>query len=182
MKDAFPGEQPNTSPSRVLVVGVGNRLLGDEGVGPRIVDSLSRMTLPSYVDVVDCGCDLLSIVLYLNRPKKIIVVDVIRAGGRPGRIYRLDCGRLTATKPNMRSAHQVGTADVLHLLKLACPALVITEIIVIGVEPRTMESTTDLSKEVKKSIPELMRIVFEEISAPSHPRQGETWEQVRAFA
>jgi len=170
VKDAFPADQTNTSPGRVLVVGVGNRLLGDEGVGPCVIDNLSRIKLPPYVNVLDCGCDLLSIVLHLDRPEKIIIVDAIRAGGEPGQTYRFDYGELTAASDRIRSTHQVGTVDALRLLRLTCAALANTEIVVIGTEPKTMELNAGLSKEVKKSIPELMRLAFEEIPAPSQDK------------
>lgn len=167
MKAAFPGDETNTSPGRVLVVGVGNRLLGDEGVGPCVIDNLSRIRMPPYVNVLDCACDLLSIVSYLDRPEKIIIVDAIRAGGEPGRTYRFDYEELIIASDRIRSTHQVGTVDALRLLRLTCAALANTEIVIIGAEPKTMELSASLSKEVKKSIPELVRRALEEIAAPS---------------
>ena len=163
VRSTRPENRPSASSGKILVVGVGNRLLGDEGIGPHIIDRLSRTHMSPNVDMIDCGCDLLSLALYMGQPEKIIVIDVIRGEGRPGEIYRFDYTRPTAANTKMRSAHQLGTADVLYLLKLAYPALANTNITVIGVEPKTMELNAGLSKEVKKSIPELMRLALEEI-------------------
>jgi hydrogenase maturation protease len=163
---ALPQDETEVSPGRVIIAGVGNRLVGDEGVGPRVIDHLSQMRMPPYVQVLDCGCDLLSIVLYVDRPEKIVVVDAIRAGGEPGRVYRFDYGELAAAGDRIWSAHQVGTVDALRLLRFTCAALASTEIVVIGAEPKTMELNAGLSKEIKKSIPELTRLALEEISAP----------------
>jgi len=171
VRSTSPENRSSASSGKVIVVGVGNRLLGDEGIGPHIIDRLSRRHLSPNVDVIDCGCDLLSLALYMGQPEKIIVIDVIRAGGKPGEIHRFDHSRPTAAKTKMHSAHQVGTVDVLHLLKLAYPVLANTKITVIGVEPKTMELNAGLSKDVKKNIPELIRLVLEEIPAPSHSRQ-----------
>ena len=181
MKGAFPEDETNISQGRVFVVGVGNRLLGDEGVGPRVIDKLSRIKLPPCVSVLDCGCDVLSIALYLDRPKKIVIVDAIRAGGEPGRIYKFGYGELTANDGQMCSAHQIGSVAALRLLRLMCPALTNTEIIVIGVEPKTIELDAGLSKDVKKCIPKLMRLILEEIPSLSSSSQKETWEQMQAF-
>ena len=90
-KGAFATDKTNQSPAKVLIVGVGNRLLGDEGLGPHLTDVLSGMDIPSYVDVIDCGCDLLRLARYAGRPEKIIVVDAIRAGGHlhPSQVWRI---------------------------------------------------------------------------------------------
>ena len=163
MKDAFPGDETNTSPDRVLVVGVGNRLLGDEGVGPCVIDNLSRMKLPPCVNVFDCGCDLLSIVLYLDRPEKIVIVDAVRAGGKPGEIYRYDYSELATMKDETQSGHQMGTINVLRLLKSVYPVLADTEITVIGIEPKTLELGNNLSQEVEERIADVTMLVVEEI-------------------
>ena len=181
MKGAFPGDKASTSPGRVLIIGVGNRLLGDEGIGPCVIDKLSRIRMPPCVSVLDSGCDVLSIALYLDRPKKIVIVDAIRAGGEPGRIYKFDYGKLIATNGKMCSAHQIGTLEALRLLRLMCADLTNTEIVVIGAEPKTTELNAGLSKEVKKNIPELMRLVLEEIPAPPSSQQEEVGKQVQAF-
>ncbi len=160
---ALATDKTSPSPAKVLVVGVGNRLLGDEGLGPYLIDVLSETDIPSYVDVIDCGCDLLRLARYTGRPEKIIVVDAIRAGGEPGQIHRLDFANLTADGRNGRSAHQLGAADALRLLRLTCAYLAGAQIILIGVEPAKIRPNTGLSKEVKKSIPELIRVVLEEI-------------------
>lgn len=147
----------------ITIVGVGNRLLGDEGVGLHVIDKLSQIPMPPYVNIIDCGCDLLDLMAYINEPERILIIDAIRAGGEPGQIYSFDYSRLASTKIEMRSAHQVKTVDALRLIKLVCPALADSEIVVIGVEPKTMELGSDLSKEVGESIAEVTRSVLEEI-------------------
>ncbi|MCK4294550.1 MAG: hydrogenase maturation protease [Planctomycetes bacterium] len=151
----------------IMIVGVGNRLLGDEGVGLHIIDSLSRIPMPSYVKIIDCGCDLLSLMAYLNKPQKVLVIDAIRAGGKPGQVYRFDFDELHAVQNQMHSAHQVKTADALELLKHVCPCLTDCEITVMGIEPKAIELSTDLSKEVGQSVSDLTRLVLEEISLPT---------------
>jgi len=157
-------EKADSSDRTIMVVGVGNRLLGDEGVGLHIIDNLFQIPMPSYVKIIDCGCDLLTLCSYLNKPQKIIVIDAVRAGGKPGEVYRFDYNELGTTRPEMRSAHQLGTVDALRLLKQVYPALTNCEIIVIGIEPNPIELGTDLSKEDGESIADATMLILEEIS------------------
>ncbi len=157
-------KRADKSHRNITIVGVGNRLLGDEGVGLHIIDKLSQIPMPSYVNIIDCGCDLLSLMAYINEPERIIIIDAVRAGGEPGEIYSLDYSTLAAMKIQMYSAHQVKTVDALRLITLVCPAMADSEIVVIGVEPKTMKLSSDLSKEVSESITEVTRFVLEEIS------------------
>jgi hydrogenase maturation protease len=148
---------------KIIIVGVGNRLLGDEGIGPHIIDKLLQTHMPSNVEVIDCGCDLLSLTPHLNKPQKIIVIDAIRAGGKPGEIYRLDYSELETRGVKMRSSHQVGAIDALGLLKQIYPALADCEIVIIGMEPKAIELGTGLSDKVRESVADVLRLVFEEI-------------------
>lgn len=162
------------SRGNITIVGVGNLLLGDEGVGLHIIDNLSKIPMPSHVNIIDCGCDLLSLTAYLNKPQKIVIIDAIRAGGKPGEIYRFDYSKLATTKGETQSGHQIGTIDVLRLLKSVYPVMADSEIILIGVEPKMLELSTDLSQEVRGSIADVTRLVIEEISPQSSFwREGE---------
>ena len=163
MSTTLSNKKADKSRGSITIVGVGNLLLGDEGVGLHIIDNLSQIPIPSYVNIIDCGCDLLSLTSYLNKPQKIIVIDAIRAGGKPGEIYRFDYTELGTTQAEMHSAHQVGAADALRLLTQIYPALANSEITVIGIEPKAIELSTNLSEEVRESIAHVTRIVLDEI-------------------
>ena len=163
MINTLSKRKANKLRKNILIVGVGNRLLGDEGVGLHIIDDLLRIPMPPYVNIIDCGCDLLSLMFYLNKPHKIIVIDAIRAGGKPGEIYKFDYSELEITETKIYSAHQVGVIDVLGLLKQICPSLANSEIIVIGIEPKVIELSADLSKEVKESITEVTKLILEDV-------------------
>ena len=150
-----------------MVVGLGNRLLGDDGVGLHVLDALRRSPLSSYVSIIDCGCDLLSLVPHLNRRRKIIIVDAVRAGGEPGTVYRLDSSEFATARAEMHSAHCVGAADALRLLKFACPALAGSEVVIIGIEPKIMERSHELSEEVRESMIQVARLIAAETSPRS---------------
>lgn len=156
-------KKTNKSHKNIIIAGVGNRLLGDEGLGLHIIDNLSQILMPSNVNIIDCGCDLFSLIPHLNKPQKIIVIDAIRAGGKPGEIYRLDYSELETRGVKMRSSHQVGAIDALGLLKKIYPVLADCEVVIIGLEPKIIELSTSLSEKVIESTADVLRLVFGEI-------------------
>lgn len=158
-----PGRPAGLPLQQTLIVGVGNPLLGDEGIGLHAVRNLSQLPMPPDVDILDCGCDLLNLVSYIDKPKKIIILDAIRAGRKPGQIYRFDFDELETIQTETCSAHQLQTVDALRLLRKVCPCLSCCEITVIGIEPKVMELSGDLSEEVRESIADLTRLVLEEL-------------------
>jgi len=107
----------NESPGQTLIVGVGNPLLGDEAIGPYIVKNLRQMAMPDNVRILDCGCDLLNLASYIDKPRKIIVIDAIRAGAKPGQIHIFDLDELEIIQTQRNSAHQLQIVDALRLLK-----------------------------------------------------------------
>jgi len=166
---AFEPATLESRKSKILIVGVGNPLLGDEGVGLHAVRSLSQLPMPEEVDILDCGCDLLNLISYIDKPKKIIILDAIRAGGKPGRIYKFDLDELETIQTTTRSAHQLQAVDALQLLKKVCPCLSHCRIIVMGIEPKAMELNGDLSQEIRESIDDLTRLVREECRIENFP-------------
>ena len=171
MSSTLLKDKAKDSRRNILIVGVGNRLLSDEGVGLHTIDALSQITMPPCVRIIDCGCDLLSFISYVNEPQKIIIIDAIRAGGKPGTVYKFDYAELGATQAQMHSAHQLRTLDALELLKQVYPDLDNCEITFIGVEPKTVELNSDLSKEVSESVADVTRLVLEEIHLKSSLQQ-----------
>jgi len=167
MTCAFIKEAAKKSYKDIMVVGVGNRLLGDEGIGLYIIDNLSQMPMPTNVNIIDCGCDLLSLMSYLNKPQKIIIIDAVCGGGKPGEIYRFDYSKLPTTMHETQSGHQMKTIFILDLLKSVYPVLADSEITLIGVEPKTLELSDNLSQDVKERIADVTKLVVEEISTQS---------------
>ena len=85
-------EKANTA--EVLVVGVGNELCCDDGVGVHAVRLLEREALPGGVAVVDAGCALMDALLPLSAPRHLIVVDAVSGGEAPGTVYLIPGGEL----------------------------------------------------------------------------------------
>jgi hydrogenase maturation protease len=145
--------------ARTVVLGVGNLLLRDEGVGVHVAHALERVTLPQDVEVIDGGCSP-----HLPIPDgvgKLIVVDAVRGGGEAGAIYRFRPQDVTTAPGVMTSVHQIGLLEVLSMAGYAGAGP--WDIVIIGVEPKEIDWGLELTPELEKKIPQLVELVLREI-------------------
>ena len=154
----------NKSEKEIVVVGVGNILLGDEGVGIRAVELLERSELPANVKVLDLGTNFLDITSHIDNAEKLIIIDAISAGNESGRLYRFRYDELEAIKANMRSAHQISILNVLKLLRELYANMRECEVVLIGVEPKTIDMGLELSQEVESALPRIIEKIDAEIA------------------
>jgi len=151
-----------------LVLGIGNLLLADEGVGVQVAQALMKQSEPPKATVLDIGTSILDALPYLETADRVIVVDAMKADGKAGSVYRIgleDC----VQKKYLASMHGFDLPRVLSLTRRK-DAVPVT---VIGVEPARIEWSLELSPEVSAVFPEILRIVKDEINrtelVPSEP-------------
>ena len=145
---------------KIAVVGIGNILLSDEGFGVHAIKKIERDRLPPKVDVIEGAVLGLQLFNSLLEYDKVVVIDAVKGGGRAGDIYRF---RLEETRKDfgMISLHDLDFVKSLEILKKLYK---IPEIIVIGVEPKSLEVGMELTKELEKSIPKVLDLVYKEVS------------------
>nr|MDO8077135.1 hydrogenase maturation protease [Candidatus Freyarchaeota archaeon] len=145
---------------RVVVIGVGNLLLGDEGVGVRVVEELTEMDLPPHVEVVDGGTGGIVLLNLMEGADRVILVDAVLGGGSPGEIYVLSLDRLMGGRVKFFSLHEMDLLSVLRIGKEL--GKLPPELVLIGVEPKNyQEYTMELSPEVRAAIPRVIEKVVE---------------------
>ncbi len=146
---------------KIMVLGVGNLLLSDEGVGVHVVRELMGMALPAGVEVVDGGVQGLGLMGTVLGADCLIVIDAVRGGGPPGSIYRFDVEDLTKS-PHLykMSVHEVGILDVLDVSRLVGQTPNTT---VIGIEPKSMEMGMELSPEIQAKVPRVIELILDEL-------------------
>lgn len=144
---------------KIAIVGVGNLLLKDEGVGVHVVQELQRRHLPSNILVIDGGTspDALA---FVGQVDKLIIIDAVRGGGEAGTIYRLSPDDIDQSDRNPMSLHEW---ELMDSLKLSSYWTEGTEVVIIGVEPAEMEWGLELSAEVEARIPRIIQVVLEEV-------------------
>src|SRR4030042_7180736 len=91
----------------ILILGIGNLLLKDEGVGVHVVERLREIPLPENVEVLDGGTAGLDLVDFIGGRKKLIVIDAVNAGEKPGTIYRLTEENLDIKPKALTSFHEI---------------------------------------------------------------------------
>ena len=146
----------------ILILGIGNILLKDEGIGVHVVQRLKEMSLPDNVEVLDGGTAGLDLVDFVVGRKKLIVIDAVNTGEKPGTIYRLTEENLDIKPKTIMSFHDIDFLDALHMSDVMSEKP--EETIVIGIEPKDMSDGVDLSPEIEERIPRIIELVMKEIN------------------
>jgi hydrogenase maturation protease len=152
--------QPEKKP-KTVVIGVGNLLRRDEGIGIHVIKALQEMNLPADIGLIDGGTspDLIACTIDGDR---IIIIDAAKAGGELGAVYRFRPDDLSGDKKTLASAHELGVIENLKLMGLTGNEP--SEFIIIGIEPKDTGWGTELSPELKKRLKAIVKVVLREIN------------------
>ena len=149
--------------ANVLILGIGNLFLSDEGVGVHAIRCLSELDLPPGVEVLDGGTSGADLVDHLEGRTKVVVIDAASGGGPPGTVYRCEARELIEQEGAL-SLHEFGLADSLHMAeRLGCAP---QRVVVLGVQPATMEPGLELSPDVSAVLPGILKLALAEATAP----------------
>jgi len=144
---------------RTLVLGIGNLLLADEGVGVHVARALRQEGLPEDVVALEVGTAFLDALPEIEKADRIIIVDAMQADHAPGTVYRVpfdDC-----VKPEcIASLHGFDLSRTIYLAGRETSP----EAVVIGVEPARIDWDTELSPEVRQMVPRVIEAVRAEIA------------------
>jgi hydrogenase maturation protease len=148
----------------VAVVGLGNLILSDEGVGVHVVQRLAEAYgFPDDVVLIDGGTSAIDLLDQLVEAEHIIFIDAARIGEPPGSIVALEGARLPVWFRERMSPHQIGLADLLATLSLLDHTP--ESVTLIGIEPQSMELGTELTPDVEAAVGEALRKVLEKLAA-----------------
>jgi hydrogenase maturation protease len=127
-----------------------------------VVKKLKEMPLPANVEVLDGGTAGLDLVDFIEDRKKLIVIDAVNAGEKPGTIYRLTEENLDIKPKAITSFHEIDFLDALHMSEVMKSKP--EEIVVIGIEPKDMSGGLELSPEIEERIPIIINAVLKELN------------------
>lgn len=147
---------------QILVLGVGNILLTDEGVGIRVIERMQeRYAFPDNVSVLDGGVLGLSLLGVISEADHLIVVDAVKNGREPGSLYRLEGDQVPKRILAKNSLHQV---DFLETLA-SCEALdKVPETVILGVEPQDIENLSiELTPLIQERVEALVDMALKEL-------------------
>lgn len=142
----------------ILVLGIGNYLMGDEGVGVQLIQKMNNLELPSYVDILDGGTGGFLLLSCIEAYGHIIFVDATMDGKKPGAISLIK-PKFASDFPSALSVHDVGLKDMIEAVYLmdTHPEIQLVTISIEQMKPMTIE----LSEEVSASIPEAANMILE---------------------
>lgn len=147
---------------RIVVLGIGNILMTDEGIGPHTVEALqARYVLPRSVEVIDGGTAGMELIRYVSNADHLIVVDAVRVNQPPASIVRMTGDAVPAFFRTKLSPHQVGLSDLLATLAILgeSPGTVT----LIGVQPESFDMSLELSPLVAAKLDEVVEMVADEL-------------------
>ena len=144
---------------KTVILGVGNLLLRDEGVGVHAAVNLQGFPVPDHIEVIEGGTDGFKLFHLIMDADRLIVVDCVKGGDEPGSIYRFDITDLD-NPPDLfkTSVHQISITEVVHLSgTMRTPP----ETTIIGIEPDEISMSMELSPKVRAKLPKVLEIVLE---------------------
>jgi hydrogenase maturation protease len=151
-------------PRKVAVIGVGNLLLKDEGVGIHVLHELEKKSLPPGVHLFEGGVAGIGLLDFFQGASKVLLIDAADMNRKPGTVLRFTPEDIRTQARELRfSAHEIGVGEVLELAKVLGQSP--EEVLIIGIQPKEIDWGTELSPEVQASIPQVLQIIQEEIEA-----------------
>ncbi len=154
---------PEYTKKRVLILGAGNVLFGDDGFGPAVVEYWqSNLEIPEDVYIMDVGTGsgdiLFNVALSPTKPEKIIVLDAVDMNKKPGEVFQLSLDELPANKLSDFSMHFFPSANLLKELRDQMNI----DIIIIACQAERMPDSvsTGLSDSVKQALPKAVELAL----------------------
>ena len=164
MNDFNPDAGPGTTRPKIVVLGVGNILLRDEGVGVHCVERMrATYSFPPEVALMDGGTAGLDLLPYLEGVEKVIIIDTVKAGEPPGSIFRFTPDDIDIKVPYKTSLHQIGMVEVFAIAEALGRKM---DAVIIGIQPEDMSDWgLEMTPTIEAKIPELMALALKELAA-----------------
>ena len=149
---------------RAVVLGIGNTILTDEAAGVRAALALEQAyKVPANVQVIDGGTSGMEMIEDLSNLDFLIVLDVVKTGAAPGTVVKIAGDEIPVFFRQKLSPHQIALPDVLASLELL--GTLPKEIIVLGVEPISLELGIEMTPTIAEKVPVLAAMAAAELVA-----------------
>ncbi|MDD3653460.1 MAG: hydrogenase maturation protease [Desulfotomaculaceae bacterium] len=148
---------------KTVIIGVGNLLLGDDGVGIHAINLLQeeKAALGAAVEIIDGGTAGLDLLFWLEDTGAAIIIDCMDAGSAPGTIFRLPAEELfSASTGYITSLHEISLQEVLYTAKKLGK---LPPAVVYGIQPGKIDFGEQLSPAVKAVLPRLVELIKQEL-------------------
>ena len=148
--------------NKVALMGLGNILLRDEGVGVHALNAIEkRYAFFPAVELIDGGTMGLDLLPFFENYEKILIVDAVDFGKEPGYIEAIEDDCIPSVLLPKLSAHHIGLCDVLFAAKLM--GIKPEKICLIGIQPESIEVGLDLTEPIRSTLKELTGLIIEKL-------------------
>jgi hydrogenase maturation protease len=150
---------------KTLVLGIGNPILGDDGIGFHIVQELAKLIKDDAVEVKDASTSGLILLDIITGYDRVVIIDAIKTeGGESGEIYRLRPEDFFRTVHLTTSAHDANLPTVIEIGNKLIPEEMPHEIVIFAINVEEIEKFTgEMTPGVKEAVPKVINLVLEEI-------------------
>lgn len=153
--------------STTVVLGLGNLIHSDDGVGVHAVQRLQAdCRVPADVQLLDGGTLGLTLLNYVSGARRLLVLDAVDIGAPAGTLVRME-GQELRGMPGSGSVHQLGFADLLAALRITGQEP--EEVVVLGIQPGSTDLGTSLSVCVSEALPQVIEAAIAQVSKWSQP-------------
>jgi hydrogenase maturation protease len=152
----------NTNWHKICVIGLGNTLMQDDGVGVRTIEAIkARCSFEPEIDLLDGGTAGLDLLPVIEHYEKVLFVDAVDAGEPPGAIVIIEGDAIPSFLSKQGSVHHVGLSDLLFAARMAgyLPA----EVCLIGIQPECVDIGLEMTEALKKRLDLLVATVMERL-------------------
>ncbi|MBI4690298.1 MAG: HyaD/HybD family hydrogenase maturation endopeptidase [Nitrospirae bacterium] len=150
------------SGEKILILGLGNILLKDEGVGVHAVEALKEgYDFPENVRLIDGGTMGLDLLPFIEGKDKVLIIDAADFKEKAGTIKSIEGNNIPAFLNTKFSVHQIGLPDMLFAAKLM--GITPTEMCLIGMQPQEIDTGLEMSRTMKNNFPALMSAIINKV-------------------
>lgn len=151
------------SPPPVLIIGIGNTLRGDDGVGPAVIAALEARGLAG-AQLIACQGDGPWLLDVWKHAGRVVIIDAVTSGGKPGAVYRFDAHRQALpTDLSFSSTHAFGVAEAIELARVL--EQLPPQVVIYAIEGKHFSIGTRLSPEVERALDEVVERVAGEVES-----------------
>ncbi len=152
---------------KILVLGIGNPILGDDGIGFYVAQELASKVKNESVDVKDASTHGLNLLELLAGYDRVIIVDAIKTeNGEAGQIYKLRPEDFVNTVHFATSLHDTNLATAIEIGKRLLAEQMPKEIVIFAIEAEQVTKfTEEMTEKVKEAIPKVANLILEEIGS-----------------
>lgn len=157
---ALPASDDTTRP-RILILGVGNILLSDEGAGVEIIKRLLQAKLPEHVELVDGATRAMELADIMRGREKVIIVDAVAAGSEPGAVFRFGLDQLAELRAMSVSVHDIGVHEAIFQLRLLDELP--PDIVFYGIQPGSLALGEEFTPAVENAVEKVKGFILRDL-------------------